>query len=139
MKVLKIKGNPYTDYLDIDVYLTKGYESFFNSLEQVKEVAGLLPNIDIPVSFQGETLLMLACEYSLSPYVINFLLEKGANPLARDLNGKNTEDHLFFSKDKELMYQLMKPSLEQYAANFTEVDRKAKYKQGWDLFKYICK
>ena len=32
MKVLKIKGNPYTDYLDIDVYLTKGYESFFNSL-----------------------------------------------------------------------------------------------------------
>ena len=28
MKVLKIKGNPYTDYLDIDVYLTKGYESF---------------------------------------------------------------------------------------------------------------
>ena len=139
MKVLKIKGNPYTDYLDIDVYLTKGYESFFNSLEQVKEVAGLLPNIDTPVSFQGETLLMLACEYCFSPYVVDFLLENGANPLARDLNGKSAEEHLFFSRDPELMYELVKPNLDKYAANFTEVDRKAKYKQGWDLFKYICK
>lgn len=140
MKVLKIKGTSITNYIDIDIFTTN-YENIFNSLEKVKELVHLLPNIDMPITFQGETVLMLSCEYSSNIKVIRYLLEdERANPKIRDLNGKSALEYLFWNKDKKVVYSQVKPMLDDFSIGCSNSDKEAKYREGWTIFsKIICK
>lgn len=69
-----------------------------DTLEGVKKLLTMLPDINTEIGKEGGTLLELACAFTTDLDVISFLLEQGADVHHADHFGRNAFSYAWFNK-----------------------------------------
>ena len=109
---------------------------FVDTIKDVKYVLSLLEDINQPINTQLSSLLQICCMLSADVTVIEYLLQKGANPNYLDYRGLSSKDYTFFNKNpiaRLLIYGL----LERYEDKFPKEDAYERRKEilEWALSK----
>lgn len=71
---------------------------YLDNIESVESLLNQLEQIDQPLNTQLSSLLQLCCLLSPDADVIEYLLEKGANPDYSDIRGWNAFDYALQNK-----------------------------------------
>ena len=102
--------------------------AYLDTQEGVDMVLSQLQDINQPVNTQLSSLLQLVCLLSHDVTLVDYLLEKGANPNYLDYRGWSAFDYAYFNKAL-FAPQLICLSLERYQDKFPKEDATERRRQ----------
>ena len=102
--------------------------AYLDTQEGVDMVLSQLQDINQPVNTQLSSLLQLVCLLSNDVTLVDYLLEKGANPNYLDYRGWSVFDYAYFNKAL-FAPQLICLSLERYQDKFPKEDATERRRQ----------
>ena len=131
MDLIKIFGTNLTGYLNLDMRY-RDIRGTLNKKEKVNEILSLIKYIDQPLNMDYSSLLQLACMYALDTKIVEYLLQKGANPNYLDINGMTARGYVDDNAYSVIRNDLRK-LLDSYKEFFPEEDVASRRRQGWNF------
>ena len=131
MDLIKIFGTNLTGYLNLDMRY-RDIRGTLNKKEKVNEILSLIKYIDQPLNMDYSSLLQLACMYALDTKIVEYLLQKGANPNYLDINGMTARGYVDDNAYSAIRNDLRK-LLDSYKEFFPEEDVASRRRQGWNF------
>ena len=109
--------------------------AYLDTQEGVDMILNQLESIDQPLNSQLSSLLQLVCIMSGDVDLVQYLLEKGANPNYMDYRGWTARDYCYFNPNTFAPI-LISNILEPYEKRFPKSD---KDDRRWEILKWALK